>query len=160
LELSFERPFFGLALVDGEERVEYGKVGLELGGFAGAEERYEAAEVLQIERVVVVVALDVHALEGAVEALVAGQTRADELAQVAQLRVDALDGRREAVLELGLEALGQTELVHAAAVFETGFDRHLGEQAECGYFFVDAQHVEGVGAGDEQTLVVVAPCER
>lgn len=73
------------------------------------------------------VAFDVHALEGAVESLVFGQTCANELAEVAKFRVDAFDGGREAVFELGFETLGQTELVHASAVLEAGFDRHLGE---------------------------------
>lgn len=34
---------FSFAFVDGQERVEYGKVGLEFGGFASAEQRYESA---------------------------------------------------------------------------------------------------------------------
>ena len=67
-----------------------GKVRIELGGATRAHERYEAAEILQVEHVVVEARADAHAAESAVQALVVRQVRAHERLEVVELRTNRL----------------------------------------------------------------------
>ena len=87
-----------------QKRIENNKLRLELGGLASAQKRYETAQVLQIENVVVRGALlNVDTLQSAVEAFVVGQRAAHESPELAERRVVVFDCGREAVVELLLE---------------------------------------------------------